>query len=790
MATGSKTTVPLRKQELGMGDFQKLFEALYPVREKCIAIGSQLGIDEKELVTLQFMESESDRRLGNILGLALKMAKPLTWADIDEALRSPAVNEPQFANLDYGAGKLQPEVLALYQQAMKRGYVEAALTLLVLVGVAGSGKSLFKCLVLGLPVPEFSPSTALAESAIRSMSISQVVVGDGVEWVIVKPKDTMNMVVQTIKEGVPILESTWEELGHLAFQISRSDSHSLPQVEQGGQGSSQEHSQSQGASHEPDSTLSTEFFHAVRRTNIEANLMDKMAESSTATSQKLMEVDFIYMLDSGGQPPFREMLPHFVRKASAIVLMQKLNETLDFKPTISYREEGRVDQGYTYQLRNEQILYQYVQGIQSHNSKVFVVGTHRDRERECEETRETKNERLLKTFRPVLGKQMELYKVGDTDELLFPVDCKAPKPEDKKTAEEFRKRVMTSCMGEKVKIPLSWFMLDQLLQELAERMEVKVLSIEECSNAAEQILLMPRNVCEAAITYLGELNIVFHAPTILPGFVFPNAQVILDKISELVRCSHALRTNSDDAVPSCMDSSERLEFRDFGQVSSEVLQKAFPSHYRDDLFIAQHLLELLEGLLIAGKLENGKHFIPSLLPDLPVEKIGRASPEHPAPLVIHYQDKWVPVGVMPSLIVYLQNICKWALSQKNGKPSCLYHNCTQFGLPGGKPGNVVVIDSTKFLEIHVRPTLGVGRNLCPEIRESIMTGLQETHKSLHYDSAEAQMGFLCSGKCGNKEPHLATLDDKRETWICSEDENVGTYLDQKQKYWLEQLAKG
>ena len=77
---------------------------------------------------------------------------------------------------------------------------------------------------------------------------------------------------------------------------------------------------------------------------LERNLEEEFFKGTTK-SQRLMDVDFIYLVDSGGQPPFREMLPHFVQ-ASAIVLMQKLNERLDFKPTIRYREEGgKVDKG-------------------------------------------------------------------------------------------------------------------------------------------------------------------------------------------------------------------------------------------------------------------------------------------------------------------------------------------------------------------------------------------------------------------------------------------------------------
>ena len=55
------------------------------------------------------------------------------------------------------------------------------------------------------------------------------------------------------------------------------------------------------------------------------------------------------------------------------------------------------------------------------------------------------------------------------------------------------------------------------------------------------------------------------------------------------------------------------------------------------------------------------------------------------------------------------------------------------------------------------------------------------------------MGFLCSGECGNKEAHLATLDPEREAWLCSENVNKGNYLNERQKYWdgaLKITAKG
>jgi hypothetical protein len=317
------------------------------------------------------------------------------------------------------------------------------------------------------------------------------------------------------------------------------------------------------------------------------------------------------------------------------------------------------------------------------------------------------------------------------------------------------------------------------------------LSINECLKVAEEKLLMPPNDCEAALRYLGKLNIIFFHP-ILPNLVFCNAQIILDKITELVRCSHALRTEGEvdeEKAPLCMQG---FEFRDLAWVDPQCLEKAFPSHYRDGLFTATDLLKLLEGLFIAGKLKNGKHFVPSLLPDLALNEIEKyrvtsPNPKHPAPMAIHYPKMWLPVGVMPALVACLQTDFQWEPSEKFGTPTCMYHNCVQFKLPGGKPGSVALIDSTKFLEIHVKARRNVDTKLCFRIRENVMSGLKAAHTSLHYGPPKTREGFLCSGECGNEETHLATLDDDRTMWTCSEDESIGDDLDEMQKLWLAPL---
>ena len=726
----------------------------------------------------------------------------------------------------------------LYKHAMENGYVELILRLLILMGVTGSGKSLFQKLVLDQPAPNFSHSTSLAESAVRTMSICPIAVGGGdqsvpgglVKWKKLAPQEMMDMVAKAIDEKALKYHTPTNQPANVRLQTNLESPKTEP--DHGPLQTFKEknyESNLQGTPHEEtphSSTILTQsekdnkqakkdatrvsralFTEALNKVQVQINskLTKKLSNQSAVVLRKLMDVNFVYLLDSGGQPPFREMLPHFVQQASAVVLLLKLNEELGFKPTIKYREEEEnVGNGYTSQLTNEQILYQYIQAVQSHKSKVFVVGSHLDKKDECQESIEMKNERLLGTFRPVIGRNIVMHRMGKPDQLIFPVDSTSRNPEDMVTVEEFKKRVMDPdvCEGKKENIPLSWFVLEQVLQSLCDEMGMRVLGIAECFEAAEKMFSMPNSTCEAAIKYLDKLNIMFYRHQVLRGVVFANAQVILDKITELVRCNHALRTGEEQKVPSCMmQGEEGFPFRDSGLIDEKLLGKAFPSHYRDDVFTPTHLLTLLESLLIASKLENGKHFMPSLLPDLPEENIAEyrvtthpapegCMQERPAPIVIHYPKMWVPVGVMASLVVYLQNIYNWKLFESGGKPTCVYHNCIKFTLPEGEPGYIVLIDSIKVLEIHVHSNPKVPPDVLV-IKKHIVTSLKAVHKSLHYDSAEAKLGFLCSGTCGYKEPHCALFHGKKDIWTCSKDESVGDNLDMGQKVWhLQEIIKG
>ena len=96
MATGS-SEVALPNTRLDEKDLAELFEVLYPARNKCNRFGLQIGLGVDEIENIESNKTDSGDRLLAILSVRLNKAKPLTWNEIDSALRSKTVDKSGLA---------------------------------------------------------------------------------------------------------------------------------------------------------------------------------------------------------------------------------------------------------------------------------------------------------------------------------------------------------------------------------------------------------------------------------------------------------------------------------------------------------------------------------------------------------------------------------------------------------------------------------------------------------------------------------------------------------------------
>ena len=521
----------------------------------------------------------------------------------------------------------------------------------------------------------------------------------------------------------------------------------------------------------------------------------------------VVEIKRVQVSDCGGQPQFLEILPVFLRGTSLYIFVFKLNEELGARPMIKYHVDGKaICKPYQSSETYEQMLEHCLRVIRSQKAtdeskppKIMIVGTHKDEEHMCTtETRKDKNERLATLLLPEFKKEVLYYRPAPPKELIYALNAKNPGKEEKSTAESIRLKVSSECAAEAVEIPLQWHALEGVLEDLAKALDRDVLSGDECFRAAESLHFEDESALDDALKYLDQLNLIFYYPDILPGVVFASAQVLLDKVTELVVAVHELQdgTLATDEMP----DEKWQRFCDHALVSAEFLaQKEFQKHYKPGLFIHDDLIVLFKKLLIFAAFNETEVFVPALLRRLKKEEIDvhrvPFNSSAASPLVLTFPKHGGPLlGVFCASVVALlseDNIHPhpWSLKlEADGlTPSCLYRNCVQFKV-SGYPGSIVVIDSFEYIEVHVQISADTASQLetfttfCGTIRNGIINAIHKATIALNYDYHEPSLCFGCP--CDHPVFHAATIGAEKTLWICSRD-GCGKVVT-NQRIWLKE----
>ena len=662
---------------------------------------------------------------------------------------------------------------SVYDVALREGIVKYRSILSILSGAAGSGKSTLKRLLFGMILPVLRQSTPLAEAPIRAISYVRVDATD-VEWHVIDDEGQDRLIAGEMAAGVtpddtPPSEPTPEPGSDESQITGSSPSTNTPVVSitipsEGAAPEGLTTSESSPPSDLPTSQpyQANQLSSALARPThiVEDNLVSLIATTSFQQGMGRKAVDMIYLLDCGGQPQFQSVLPLLFGEPTTMMFVTKLSERLDHHPQIAFYEQGKpLAQPYPSLLSHEEILKRSVQALQSRvhadgesqstTPSLLVVGSFRDRERWCSETRADKNKRLISLLSPALQKHLVFY----GDDLIFPVNAKKPGKEDRKVASELRKTILQAASSlEPEEIPLGWYVLDIALHRLASFLGRGILTRQECLQVAHKLHVTEEGF-EAALDHLSKLNVILYFRSVLPNLVFCSPQVLLDKLTELVRYNYQLRT-TQTAI-----ADRIFMFRDKGLVTLEFLEE-FSEHYEPDLFTPTDLLQLLEHRLIIAKVEEGMYFMPFILPDLPPDQVDRhrVQPSSPAAaLVVIFPGGVVPTGSFCALVASLlstQHPPHWELlpSPTNpGRPECVFRNCIKFKLPDGAPGSLTLVDSFAYIEAHVEAPAQVVSSLCPEIRESIFHHLLKAASALQYKNLQLEAAFLCESEAPHTE---------------------------------------
>ena len=672
---------------------------------------------------------------------------------------------------------------------------------MLLYGSAGVGKTCTMKIVAGEKPPDVRNSTPIATRPVSMYQLQKM----GGKWLKYVSQDRMKLCARISKTtlGRELIEALTKTISEAGQRIPDQEVDGSREQRTSTAANSQQ-SAMDGTRKSQTPTPKTKPSPSSSQRSVDPDVLQvihdvldemfQLIDECPETEKPLSYIHKLLVSDCGGQPQFHEVLPIFLRRMSLIIFVFKLSENLSSRPMIEYYEEGKaLGTPYESDHTTEQLIKQGLQSLHSHWSnkesgkdgeapRIIMVGTHKDEESKCGETRETKNQKLREMLLPTFEKEIIYYQ--GTDQVLFPMNAKCPGKEEEDMAQAIVSKFSIENRSDKRQLPMQWLGFEIMLEEITQRLKRGILSRSECLEVAHRLHL-DESALDAALIYLDELSLVFYYPDILREVVFTNPQVLLDKISELVKVHH-------DKLHRFSDEDCGKKFFSHALISIDFLtEKVFEKHYVSGLFEPKHLVLLYRKLLIFAVFSEGKFFVPSLLRMLSSKELStqRLSLDSlVAPLVLYFPDGPPRRGIFCALVSFLSSPFNhfpgpWKLMMpaRSVTPTCLHRNCIQFMIPCIKtPCAVTLIDTLLQFEVHFDvASFTAASKLCPTIKGAITTGLRKANLTLGYTNSTPSFALLCP--CGEGDPHSAAIGD--ELWICTLNSRVGKEFATNQLVW-------
>ena len=512
----------------------------------------------------------------------------------------------------------------------------------------------------------------------------------------------------------------------------------------------------------------------------------------------------IRIVDSGGQPQFHELIAIFLAHISGFISVFKLNEALSAHGEVVLYDDGQpVNDPYESYYSHEQVIRHDLQAIQSEAIQsgmeempnLAFVGTFLDEQEKCSETPDVKDERLHSIITEMLPSEMQECVItpgGSLKQATFQINARNPDKEDFKKVDQLKGALISQSRVKSRPLPLKWHGLEVALHMLMEDLKRQSLSRKECEFIGHKLGFDPASL-NSALNYLRQLNIIA-CYDVLPNVVFGSSQVILDKITELVR--YSLELKKGDRVAS---GAER-KFVQQGIISLEFLKSpALSKHYIKELFQPEDLLKVFISLLIVSEVAVKEYIVPSVLevssiyPFPPVLKGNMSSS-----FILHFSKKSPMFGVYCCTVSSLTSDFGWKLLTEGGEVVQVARNCIAFTLPEDwkdYPGSVTFLDPlSSYLQVILELPAGLASKqrlkLYSEIRNTCLAAVKKAMNTLHYEASPPDVSFLCpeqSSVCST-EPHPAILVESLNILKCSLKPRISLPLTAEQNVWLQKTT--
>ena len=535
---------------------------------------------------------------------------------------------------------------------MNEGSVDLTVTRVNMLGAPGAGKTCSQLLLLNEDPPTNDTSTPIACPAVRA---TRVAVCDKTIW---NRVTRANLLEELAADLDTVSHQKKREEPPLPVVLSLPDN-TQPSTEIQPDPSPTPHKPNQAVSSETKPIKENKEYHT-----------EAVVQEILATEPKgIRKSDhWLYVIDSGGQPAYQELLPLFTRAASLNIITLDLSKPLNERFDLTYRIDGKY---FPCHSKSTQLAF-FKSAVSTGasfkpldisciskkptHSMHLVLGTHYDK---VSDATLKKKEEILKSSMSSLESYLQNCVIHQSDDsIIFPVNTIAASEERAKYSEEICKAIWYrgSDASLKIKIPIRWFAFELSLPEQS------IVSVKEALSIGERYGMKEEDT-KQALRYFHDVSLMLYYPEVT-NVVFIDSKPILEILSQLLALTYvnkidALASITDEPLPPKITKNLKEGFFNedvFERLKSKSVVFSLPEFQLSDL------IRLLLHLNIITKLEDeqkGHYFIPYALSSYnePVS----IKETNAKPLVIVWREEKseeilpVPTGLFPLTIVHLLN---------------------------------------------------------------------------------------------------------------------------------------
>ena len=629
-----------------------------------------------------------------------------------------------------------------------------------ITGLMGSGKTTLLHHLFGMAPPKLYTSTGVANQSLRGF-LHHIVLKSAGAWKRLSNEDIQEVLALLIEAGMK--EADVHSLASVVMRsIDRDNPVPVP------------------ATAFPLPSVPEESHTSKKIVPLIAKPPSDFKLVSTA---KNLLLELVHMIDTGGQPELMEVMPSLIHNADIAIVLINLEYGLDECPKISYHEKGV---GYECQLSSHytarDIILKLASTLHAKKSlhqafRLLIVATHRDCVKGNFEAQiESLNTKLHGLLYPAFENELILSKTPR--QIPFVLNLKNQEDCDEKALNKIRTDIGKQELGNTFDTPTSFFVFEQDLVQFANNtVKRRILSLDECKQVGTR-LKMSGEMVEAALILFHRQNTFLYFRNILPNHIFVNPQVPLDIVNGIVCYRYKMNAGELDTFP-----AKFVTQLNKGIITKELLgHDKISSHFEKGFYEVQDAIKLLRHTFTLAPLQSDnqkaathvddkqrQYLMMCLMPAIPDQKLNDYIPKSSdtVPLVVKFSSGCVPLGCFGSTVACLISKYGWKVITKKDKfPKCLAHNIAYLHDPD-IPVNVVLVDFTQYIELHIEPIHGSLVKVCSQVHSKVLGAIENVFNIMHLDTdlIKISSAVLCSICTKASEEHFAEFTNCKGKYL-------------------------